>query len=197
MTRTFSMIGRLGFAAFFAFSICIFSLPAGAQTTHDSKESAERASGQGIIFKAPDKFMRAPLSGFKGMLMLNPDAPSAIVISYPNEGETIDDLTKRILVAVPRFFGGSKDTEFEWTSSPIAVHGGDVQGSGSMHRAVRGDTELQLALYQREWKGLTLAYGYFAMKKTDEKEKEYKKYWMSNDGAGVKPFEAFWKSFPK
>lgn len=141
--------------------------------------------------------MRAPLNGFKGMLMLNPDAPAAIVISYPNEDESPEELSKRLLAAVPDFFGSSKEKVPEWTSRTIEVNEGDKPGSGFLHIGKVNDTQLQLALFLREWKGLTVAYGYFAMRKDTDKEGDVKKYWLKDNGTGVKPFEVFWKSFPK
>ena len=166
------------------------------QTVHKSREDAEKNAGQGITFRTPGKFMNAPLSGFKGMLMLNPDAPAAIVVSYPNEDESSDSLVTRLITAVPGFFG-DKDQTPEWTSSPIDVNKGDVPGSGILSTGKTRTGRIQLALFRREWKGLTLVYGYFAMRHDNDKENKVKKYWMDEAGRGVKPFEAFWKSFPE
>lgn len=129
------------------------------------------------------------------MLMLNPDSAAAIAISYPNENESIEALAGRLLTAVPGFFGDVKGQEVQWKSKPIDVNDGDKPNSGILYTAVSGDTELQFASFQRQWKGLTLVYGYFAMR--SPKSKDVKKYWLDESGRGVKPFEKFWKSFSK
>lgn len=189
---------RTHFSHILLFSILVlFSAAAFGQTVHNTREDAEKNAGQGITFKTPDKFMSAPLAGFKGMLMLDPDSPAAIVVSYPNENESPEDLSKRLLAAVPKFFGDSKDNAPEWTSKPIEVNLGDKPGSGTMYSGIVNDTRLQLALFIREWKGLTVAYGYFAMRKDKYKEGEVKKYWLDDAGKGVKRFDSFWKSFPE
>lgn len=139
--------------------------------------------------------MNAPLEGFKGMALLNHDAPAVIAIAYPNDGESIEDLSKRMLAALPKFFGGA-ETPVDWKSTPIEVHKGDRAGSGLFHTATAGDKQLQAALFQRDWKGLTVVYGYFAMRGPKNKEKDVKKYWLDGTGSGVKGFDAFWKSFP-
>ena len=166
-----------------------------SQTSHPTREEAQKNAGQGVVFKVPDKFMRAPLSGFKGLLLLNADAPAAIVISYPNEGESSDALVKRLIQEIPKIFGGENNELMTWSSSTIEVNPGDKAGSGVMNLAKKGNRQFQLVTFLREHNGITFVYGHFAMRNDTDKDSKVKKYWMNEQGRGVKPFESFWKSF--
>jgi hypothetical protein len=175
--------------------IALLSILAFSANGQSSDTVADKSkTGKGVVLKTPDKFMRAPLAGFKGMLMLNPDAAAAIVVSYPDDKESLEELTKRLVQAVPGFFGDIKNTPTEWSSKPIEIHAGDIPNSGFLLTGKNGDRMLQLATFQREVNGLTFVYGYFAMRSPKDKDGDVKKYWMDDNGKGVKPFEAFWKS---
>ena len=140
--------------------------------------------------------MQAPLQGFQGLMLLNPEAPAVILITYVNANETSDALTRRLMIEVPKVFGGDKGSEPQWTSTPIDINEGDRAGSGTLYAGTLGDRQLQLALFNRDWRGSTVVYGYFAMRNAKDKEKDVAKYWLDAKGRGIKPFEKFWKSFP-
>ena len=178
--------------------LCLAFAAAGHSQIHKSKEEAEKNAGKGVTFKIPDKFMTAPLNGFKGMMMLNRDAPAGIFVSYPNEGESIGDLTKRVLNAIPKLFGGAKDKEHVWTTKSVDSNEGDKAGTGTLNQTANADgtSSMQVALFEREWNGLTFVYGYFAMKSDKSKNKDLNKYWLDEKGKGVKPLEKFVKTFP-
>ena len=173
----------------------IFAATGIAQETYKTKKEAEKNAGQGVTFKMPDKFMNAPLQGFKGLTMLNPDAPAAIFVAYPNEGESIKDLSRRVVKAIPGLFFGAKEKEFVWTAKSIEPNQGDK--AGSLNTAGDSKAFFQVALFEREWNGLTFVYGYFAMKTENSKKGDLDKYWLDENGKGVKPFEKFVKTFPK
>jgi len=141
--------------------------------------------------------MRAPLADFKGLLMLNPDAAAAIVVSYPNDGESLDDLHKRLLIKVPSFFNKLKPEETVWTSKSVETNDGDRPNSGILFSGKDGDSILQLLTFQREVNGSTFLYGYFAMRSPKTKESDVKKYWLDEKGKGVKPFDEFVRNIVK
>lgn len=172
----------------------IFAATGVSQETYKTQKEAEKNAGQGITFKKPDKFMNAPLVGFKGMTMLNPNAPAAIFVTYPNEGESIADLSKRVVKAIPGLFFGAKNKEFVWTTKSIEANQGDK--AGSINTAGDGKMFFQVALFEREWNGLTVVYGYYAMKNENAKKDDSDKYWLDENGKGVEPFEKFVKTFP-
>lgn len=178
-----------------AILFCLIFALTGICQTYGNKKEAEKNAGQGVTFKIPDKFMNAPLAGFKGVTMLNPDAPAAIFVTYPNEGESVEDLSKRVLNAIPNLFFGGKEKEYVWTSKSIEVNQGDK--AGSLNTTNSGNSSFQVALFERDWNGLSFVYGYFAMKSGKSKKGDLDKYWLDENGKGVKPFEKFVKTFPQ
>ena len=176
------------------FLLCIFTASlAFSQTNSKSNNSG---SGKAIVFKIPDGFMRAPMTGFKGILMLDAKAPAVIFITYPNEGESIDSLRKRVAEFIPSLFGAKAkdDEEFSWESKRIPENKGDIADGAEIRSIDAKDKQLQLAMYEREHKGVRLLYGYFAMK-PDKPDKYGKNIWLDDKGEGVKGFDEFWKSF--
>ncbi len=171
---------------FFISALALFGMSIQAQT--------KPVSSKGAILKTPGKFMKAPLADFNGLLMLNPDAAAAVVVSYPNKGESIEDLYKRLLIKVPGFFNKLKSEDTVWTSKSVDVHEGDKANSGVLYSGKSSDSLLQFVSFQRESNGLTFVYGYFAMRSPKTKESDAKKYWLDENGKGVKAFDEFVKN---
>lgn len=161
---------------------------------------AQKDTQNGVTFKTPDGYMMRGLSPtFKGVLMLNAERPSGIIVTYPNDDESIEKLKERLREYVlPMFAKAEKGDETiknaAWQTKNIPNHKGDKGDYASMSVYENDKQIVQVALYEREWNGLTIVYGYFAMKnKDDNKNKDL----LDDSGKGVKAFDKFWKTFPK
>jgi hypothetical protein len=172
-----------------AFAV-ICSNQANAQTTHQTKDEAQKNAGSGVVFKTPGKFMKAPLSGFKGLMMLHPKRPAGIFISYPNEKESIADLTDRARNFLAKMFIHDEKAQLNWQTKAIAGRTGDKSQNANMFISDDGKTTVQITVFEREHNGLPLIYGYFAMKKNTDKKSDL----LDETGKGSKEFEEFWKS---
>lgn len=181
----------------FIFSVSI--LNAQTLTTAKNEDEAKKAAGQGITFKIPDGVMPMEWKkqGFKGVLMLAQKDPSGIFIVYPNEKETIEELTIRVKKnIVPMFMHDDKNVDkFQWKVSDLLKHEGDKVAKYHLYEGDKNS--VQILIYEKEWNGLNLIYGYFAMKNKDAKEKDIKKIWANENGEGIKVFDKFWKTLPK
>lgn len=162
------------------------------QTTYDSKDEAKTNAGLGVVFKTPDKFMRAPLSGFKGTMFLNPDKPSGIFITYPDENESIEGLTKRARSWFVGFFGRDSKKEINWQVRAVKPYSTDK--AANVHLSESPEMNVQITVYEREVNGLTFIYGYFAMRSSKGDGKYSGADFLDDEGKGVKAFEKFCKS---
>jgi hypothetical protein len=175
---------------FFALIAGIMSFQeAKAQKTYDSKDEAKSSAGQGVIFKTPDKFLPAPMSGFKGTMFLHPDKPAGIFITYPDKDETIDSLSKRARAFFAKMFVHKEEVTnaLNWQLQTLVPHLGDK--TSATHYVVSENMEMQVNVYEREVNGLTFIYGYFAMR-GDKSKADF----LNSEGKGVKAFDRFWKS---
>lgn len=163
-----------------------------AQQTFDKKDDAKESAKKGVVFKTPDKFMRAELSGFKGTMFLNPDKPSGIFITYPNENESIEDLTKRARAWFVTFFVRDKKKEISWQLRPVKPHSTDK--AANVHLYESPEMNVQVIVYEREVNGLTFIYGYFAMRNSKGDGRYSGADFLNDEGKGVKAFEKFQKS---
>lgn len=180
-----------------AFGIALFANQVAGQTNHKTESDAKKAAGSGITFKIPNGVMPTDWKGFKGMLMLE-QRPSGIVISYPEEGESISGLKGRMAKAIAQMFVHNEKTagEINWIDTDISSNKGD-KGNGIQKLVETEKQILQVNLFEREWNGLNVVYGYFAMKDKKNNAKKDSGDFLDAEGKGSKVFEAFWKTFPK
>lgn len=168
-------------------------------TTHKTEAEAQKASGQGIVYKIPGGVMALPSwQGFKGMMMLAEKQPWGIFISYPNDGESLDDLKLRAGKWVAGMFvheDGLVD-KIDWQSKTILSNKGDLGETALQRSYVNDKQSFQITYFEREHSGLKLIYGYFSMKSKTSKNKNDIGDFLGEEGKGNKAFEAFWKSFP-
>jgi hypothetical protein len=97
---------------------------------------------------------------------------------------------------LPTFFDSDKTKQFERTRKAINANQGDRPNSATLNVYTHDGSEVWIFVYERERNGLPFIYGYFANRQPSYKPKEVKKYWLEENGEGVKAFEGFWKSFP-
>jgi len=132
-----------------------------------------------------------------GILMLNPKKPSGLFLVYPEEGESIQELTTKVKTLVGgMFFHGAtlNDTvNVAWTESPLPKHEGITNESGSIFFASDEKQEAQLALYARNYDGTEIVYGYFAGRKKGSKSDGEGRF-LDSSGRGAEDFDKFWKS---
>lgn len=175
-----------------------FSALAQGVTTHKNEADAKKSAGQGVTFKIPEKVMpMEKWNDFKGLLMLGADGPWGIFISYPNEGETLDSLKSRLQKSLAKMFihDDAKTENAVWKTVSIPAHEGDKGETAVSQTFAEGKSAVQLVFYEREWNGLGFVYGYFAMKNEENKGDSGK--FLDEKGKGSKPFDNFWKTFPK
>ncbi|MCU0239204.1 MAG: hypothetical protein MUC29_07160 [Pyrinomonadaceae bacterium] len=178
----------------------LFTLNLQAQTTsnHKTQEEAKQNAGKGVTFKIPEGVipMDWNKNGFKGLLLLAKKDPTGIFLAYPNDNENIEDLKSRVKkTIVPMFIHDDKNVEkSEWKSLEMPLRQGDKNATYWLYQS---ENQIQILLYEKEWQGLTLIYGYFAMKSKNASEKDLKKIWANEKGEGVKLFDKFLKDFAK
>ncbi len=181
---------------------CIFTaiLNINAQTipTNKTEDEAKKSAGSGITFKIPDKVIPMKWNDFKGMLMLSEKLPSGIFISYPEESESIADLKIRAEKSVAAMFfrDDKKVDEIVWETKTVPSHKGDSGETAVMKTFDNSEQSFQITIYEREWNGLKLIYGYFARKSKTSKNKDNSAEFLDEKGGGVKIFDSFWKTFP-
>lgn len=165
-----------------------------AQGAYETKEEAQKKAGPGVVFKTPNGFMQAPLSEYKGTMFLNPKRPAGIFISYPNEGEKIEDLAIRARKTFARMFVHDANKELQWQQSQIPSHTGDKTETSTVNIYDDETQTIQITVYEREVNGLTFIYGYFGRKSKTSKNKDDSSDFLDKEGNGVKAFDEFWKS---
>ncbi|HEY0100302.1 MAG TPA: hypothetical protein VGB76_15235 [Pyrinomonadaceae bacterium] len=154
-------------------------------------DSAEGAA----IFKTPKGYMQIKLEGFRGVLILDPKKPAGMFISYPDDKETTESLRRRVRTRVTEMFiHGDKTPELDWSAKPLPPHKGDGEGKASLETATSGETEIQLATYERTTGVRPFVYGYFAMR--NKSGKGEKVHFIDEQGLGVKKFDELWQSMP-
>ena len=175
------------------FLLIVFYSSAPAQESNNNTSNKE-----GVTFKVPDDVFAADFrkSGFNGILMLRKDAPSGLFVIYPNDNETIEHLRDRLATfAVPMFIQDKSEVgKLVPKITPIPVHPGDVDKSGSYYLYSTDKTQIQVLFYQHIANGRLFLYGYFANKNVDSKDDVAIKGWADENGQGVKIFEKFWKT---
>ena len=164
----------------------------------DSLVLAQDPAKVGASLKVPNGYMRAPLDDFKGLMMLDPKRAAGMVVTYANDNETTEALTKRLLDYIGPMFIHEKGTakaNIAWTTKPLLPHPGDGQGKATMNTYSDPDREVQVAIYERTGASGSFIYGYFAMHHTQVKPDDGK--FLDDQGNGVKDFDKLWKSFEK
>ncbi len=163
--------------------------------TIKAQDSAKGAA----IFKIPDGYMQAPLSDFRGLMMLDPKKPAGMFVTYPNDNESTEALHQRLLKTIGPMFihdeKGKAETTISWNMQPLPSHEGDGEGKAVANTYSDETQELQVAIYERTSGPRSFLYGYFAMRHKAGKSDDGK--FLDEHGQGVKAFDKLWKSFPK
>jgi hypothetical protein len=191
MKISITCISRLTVLALFGLTVLSFVAMPTRVTAQDKNV--------GLSFKVPDGYMQAPLSNFRGMLMLDPKKPAGMFVIYPNDNETTDALRQRILAFVGPMFihdeKGKTETAITWDTRTLPSHEGDGAGKAVANIYNAATAETQVAIYKRAYGGQPALYGYFAMRHKSGKGDDGK--FLDEQGQGVKAFDKLWKSFPK
>ena len=183
-------------------AFCIIVLSSFACTPRVSNytniEEAKKAAGDGIVFKQPSGFGQIPMNNFKGLLFLNPEKPVVIFVTYPNDGETLEDLKNRLKSFAFEMFAHKKadSLDFKWQSFSVPSHKGDLSENGTLNLNENEKNSIQISIYEREWNGLKYVYGFIAMKNKTANENETKGIWANEKGDGIIGFEEFWTNLP-
>lgn len=185
-----------------AFFVAVFAVAVQAQSsdTYKTENEAKKAANSGVSFKIPEGVMpMEKWEKYKGLLILVPKNPSGIFISYPDEGEALDVLQSRIEKSLARMFvhDDTKVEKIEWKTTATAAHEGDKEAT-AVTKTYDDETQtLQINFYKRRWNNLDFIYGYFARKSKTSKDKDDSADFLDENGKGSKPFDKFWKSFPR
>ena len=163
-----------------------------------SRVAGQDPPGGGVVFKVPDGYMKAPLSNFRGFMILDPKKPAGMVVTYPNDNETTEALGKRMLEFIGPMFIHEKGTpqpSFTWNTKPLSSHPGDGEGKATINTYSGATQDLQVAIYERTGGPRPFLYAYFAMRHKEGKGDDGK--FLDDQGNGVKAFDKLWKSFSK
>jgi len=190
---------RLGGLQTALFFITLAQLGAGIFNLVSAQDQGDSSKGA-AAFKIPDGYMRAPLTDFRGMFLLDPKKAGGMFVTYANDNETTEALRQRILTTIaPMFIHDSKGksdlTAVTWTSQPLPSHPGDGDGTAATNTYTLATQEVQVAIYERTGGPRPFLYGYFAMRHKPQKGDDGK--FLDAQGNGVKAFDKLWKSFPK
>ena len=174
----------------------LLALVVGPQLTNAQDSKTTGAA----VFKIPDGYMRAPLTDFRGLMMLDPKKPAGMFVTYPNDNESTQDLRKRMLAFVgPMFIHADSEPRGEgglvWTTKSLPSHPDDGDGKATTSIYSAANQEVQVTIYERTTGVRPFLYGYFAMRHNPAKSDDAK--FLDDQGQGVKAFDKLWKSFPK
>jgi hypothetical protein len=183
-----------------ALAVCLLFSLAPAQTSRNTESEAKRVAGRGVVYKVPDGVMPLPSwSGFKGMMMLCGKKPCGLFISYPNEGESLEALKKRMSEWIGSMFlhDDAKAKAIVWQSKDIPAHKGDKGNKAKMITYDDPAQTLQIDFFEREYSGLSFVYGYFGRKSKTSGDKDNSSDILDESGNGAKLFDKFWKTLPE
>lgn len=183
-----------GLSRFLAIMLVISGLLAAIAASTAAQDSTKGAA----VFKIPDGYMPVPTTDFRGMIMLDPKKPAGMFVTYPNDNESTETLTKRLLDFIGPMFihEKSKDkAELTWDTTSLLSHKGDGDGKAKVNVSKRANQEVQVTIYERAAGLHPFLYGYFAMRHIPRKGDDPK--FLDEKGQGVKAFEKLWKSFPE
>ena len=159
---------------------------------------AQNKSGREPEFKILDGYVRLQMASFRGVVMVNPERPAGMFVTYPNDNELSESLRQRILAFVAPMFihyeEGKPTPSITWVTSVLPSHLGDTNGQAYMNVYSGSGYEMQVSIYEHAGPHPFL-YGYFAMRHHPGKSDDGK--FLDGQGQGVKAFEKLWKSFPK
>ncbi len=153
------------------------------------------AQNEPVRFKSPKGSMVMDWKkngGFNGVLMLLKDDPAVVFISYPNKNESLSELRTRAIKQILPMVLSDKKAAPKLEAKPIPNHIGDKGESGIYNGYSTKDELIQILLFEREVRGKTFIYGYFAKMKKGKKPK--KGVWADENGNGAKALDEFWKS---
>lgn len=183
-----------------ALAVCFLFSLAPAQTSQNTESEAKKAAGRGVVYKVPDGVMPLPSwAGFKGMMMLCEKKPCGIFIGYPNEGETLEALKKRMSEWIGKMFvhEDAQARAIAWQSKDIPAHKGDKGNTAKMNTFEDANQILQIDFFEREYSGLSFVYGYFGRKSKTSGDKDNSADILDESGKGAKLFDKFWKTLPE
>ena len=158
---------------------------------------AQNKNGSEPEFKIPDGYMRMQMASFRGVLMLDPEKPAGMFVTYPDDNESYESLRQRILAFVAPMFihyeEGKATPPITWVPTTLPSHF-DTDGQAFMNVYSGSGYEMQVSIYEHAGPHPFL-YGYFAMRHHPGKSDDGK--FQDGQGQGIKAFEKLWKSFPK
>jgi predicted aspartyl protease len=169
-----------------------------ALTLINPTASAQDSSKGAAVFKIPDGYMKAPLTVFRGMMMLDPKKAAGMFVTYPNDDEPTEALRARLLPFLGKMFihdKGKSEMILTWTTQPLTSHPNDGAGVATANVYTGASQDIQIVIYERTTGVRPFLYGYFAMRHHSGKEDDGE--FLDDKGQGVKAFEKLWKSFPK
>ena len=141
-----------------------------------------------IVFKAPNGYMPAELSGHTGKLFLNPGKPAGMFVGYPKDGQDMTGFADEIRNTVGGMFLHDAKN-LTWNSASLPGHDGVEGEAGTLMTTSDDQMEVQLAFYTRP-EGV--AYGYFGMRHKKPKGDDAK--FLDANGKGIKAFDELVKS---
>ena len=183
-----------GLSHFAAITLMISALLAAIAASTAAQDSTKGAA----IFTVPDGYMRVPTTEFRGMIMLDPKKPAGLFVTYPNDNESTEALTKRLLDFIGPMFiheKGKAKSDVTWDTTPLLSHKADGEGKAKVNVFRGANQEVQVQIYERTTGVRPFLYGYFAMRHIPAKGDDPK--FLDEKGQGVKAFEKLWKSFPE
>ena len=117
-------------AMFLSVAWLVMGCVSGSQAVN-GQNRGEAAKG-GALFKIPDGYMQAPLSDFRGTMMLDPKKPAGMFVTYPNDNETTEALRQRLQKTIAPMFihaeKGKAKPAISWTTQALPSHPGDGEG---------------------------------------------------------------------
>ncbi len=174
--------------------ICLDSARARAQAPTGNTVSQQSTSKKKkpVMFKAPGGYMPLDFPNHLGKVMLAQKLPAGMLIVYPNDGESVTDLTTEIKNFVAPMFTHDQHAQLEWTTYALPAHSGVSDEGGALYSTSYQDMDVQLALYTRGREGGEIVYGYFAMRHKNGSGENGR--FLDNTGQGVEDFDKFWKT---
>src|SRR5882724_5321060 len=72
--------------------------------TMRSGAAAEQDGPVGAVIHVPDGYMRVPMAGFNGTMMIDPKKAAGMFVTFPEDSEASDTLRERVLKFVAPMF---------------------------------------------------------------------------------------------
>lgn len=185
----------LGILPVLVFNVAALPLRAQQDSSTSSAPSNKSADKKDAFeFKPPDKYMPLKFENYDGIVMLHPKRPVGMFILHVSDGQTVEELSKRVHSSIARMLLHDSSIEQDWVTSSLPAHEEITNETGKLSHASGNQQEIQVMVYTRTMGVGEVLYGYFAMRNKSSKEKDSKGVFADNAGKGVKDFDKFWKT---